>query len=449
MRTLPYHRRDPIGWHAALALAFLALAGVRLTIPSAPFFDEVHYLPAARELLALSEARNIEHPPLGKQLLALGLALLGDNPLGWRIMPLLAGALALYAGMRAMWFAAGSRAASLLTGFYLATGFPLLVQARIAMLDGFMLAFVLVGLWQCAAAMREPEIARRRLALAGAALGAAVACKWSAAPLAAAPGLAFLAIRLGAGGARFAWTRRGPPVPGITLVEAFVWLGLLPLAVYAASYWPFPLFARAEPAFVGRGLFGGLVALHEAMFALQSQLKTTHPYQSTWPQWVSNWRAIWYLYEPVDGAQRGVLLVGNPLTMLAGLPALAWCAWAGGRGQCRLAGAAGADLVPDRAPHQAALAVAVLYAASLGLWIIAPKPVQFYYHYLLPSTFLLAALALATARLWQGGRRARLLALGAIVGSAGLFAFYFPILTAAPLAGEAPFLRWAWFEGWR
>ena len=47
MSQAPEHPRDPLAWHALIALAFLGLVLVRLTIPSKPFFDEVHYLPAA------------------------------------------------------------------------------------------------------------------------------------------------------------------------------------------------------------------------------------------------------------------------------------------------------------------------------------------------------------------------------------------------------------------
>jgi len=84
---VPYHPRDPLGWSAAIALAFLALCLVRLTVPGKPYFDEVHYLPAARALLELSHLANPEHPPLGKALIALGIAVFGDGPLGWRIVP--------------------------------------------------------------------------------------------------------------------------------------------------------------------------------------------------------------------------------------------------------------------------------------------------------------------------------------------------------------------------
>ena len=82
----PSHVRDPIGWTAAVTLGFFLLCLVRLTVPAKPFFDEIHYLPAARAILDLSHPANPEHPPLGKEILALGIALFGDRPLGWRIM---------------------------------------------------------------------------------------------------------------------------------------------------------------------------------------------------------------------------------------------------------------------------------------------------------------------------------------------------------------------------
>lgn len=420
----PFHPPDPVGWSALLALVFLALIFVRLTVPSKPFFDEVHYLPAARAVLSLAHPLNTEHPPLGKQLIALGMALLGDRPIGWRILPALFGALALFAAMRALWFATLSRFATLAFGVLLATAAPLFVHARIAMLDVFMCGFTLVALWMCAAAVRENETARWRLAVAGAALGCAMAAKWNAVPVAVLPGLAFLAIRLRSAGRRFLIARRGPPIGGMSLVEAALWLGLLPLAVYALSYWPMVLAREGAVA------PGDLLSVQWRMLELQEQVVQTHTYQSVWWQWVLNWRAIWYLYEVVDGAQRGVLLVGNPLTMLLALPAMVWCAWAG--------------LTRGRWD---ALATLALYAASLGLWIVAAKPIQFYYHYLLPSCFLMAALALALDELWRRNRRK--LALAVLAASCGMFAFFWPILTAAPLDGPDAFTRWTWLDSWR
>lgn len=420
----PPHPRDPIGWTAIITAIFVALISVRLLIPSKPFFDEIHYLPPARNILELSKPLNREHPPLGKEILAIGIALFGDRTFGWRIMPALFGTVALFAAMRAVWFATARRFATVAAGILLVSGFGLLVISRIAMLDVFMLTFAMVAMWMCAGAVRESETARWRLAVAGASLGLAVACKWNAAPLLLLPGLAFLAVRARSAGWRFLTAHRGAPVPGMTLVEAGVWLGLMPLATYCLAYWPFLFFAeRTMPP-------GGLIDLHVKMLELQEQVIKPHAYMSVWWQWVLNIRPIWFYYEVGDGAQRGVLMIGNPLTMLIGLPAVIWCLWAGIKRQ-----------------RWDALAVAVLYLGTIGMWIVAPKPVQFYYHYLLPSCFLLGCLALALDALWnRGWRKTVLLVLAA---SIVLLAIYWPILTAAPLEGRKSFEFWTWLRSWR
>ena len=423
MSAAPDHPRDPLAWNVAIALGFLALACVRLTIPSAPYFDEIHYLPAARAVLELGTATNIEHPPLAKQIIALGIALFGDTPLGWRAMSAVFGTLALFAAMRGAWFAGRTAAASVLTGVFVATNFLLFVHARIAMLDVFMVAFTMVALWMFAGAVRENETGRWRLALCGIALGCAMASKWNAAPVAVLPGLAFLAARFMAGRRRFLTSRRGWPVAGVALWEAGLLLGALPLAVYALTFWPFLYWdvSGRQPT--------GLVDLHALMLSMQQQTADPHPYQSRWWQWIGNVRTIWYLYEQADGAQRGVMLIGNPFTMLAALPALAWCAVAGWQEKRR-------DM----------LALVLLYIVSMAMWIAAPKPVQFYFHYFLPAMFASGALALAVERLWQRG--SRIVPILAVSAAVLFFAYWFPILSAAPLADDQQFRMWAWFAGW-
>lgn len=424
MSQAPEHPRDPLAWNVAVALAFLALVAFRLTIPSQPYFDEEHYVPAARVMMALSHPVNVEHPLLGKELIALAMRLFGDGPLGWRIMPALFGTLGLFAAMRALWFASCSRFASVCGGLLIATDFMQFVMSRIAMLDVFMASLTLVALWALAGAVRENETGRRRLAVAGVALGLAMAAKWNAVPLAVLPGLAFAAVRVRAAGWRALTATRAAPVSGISLIEAALWLGLVPLVVYALTFVPAMFYAE------GALSPGGLVAYHRHMIELQDSVVKPHPYQSVWYQWMLDWRAIWFLYEPVDGAQRGVLLLGNPLTMLLGLMALVW---------------AGVHGLTEKRPD--ALALFALYLVALGTWIVAAKPVQFYYHYLLPGTFLMAMLALALDGLWRSGRR--WLPLLTLAASAGLFAYFYPILSAAPLDGSMAFARWMWLDSWR
>lgn len=408
---------DPSAWCAAIALAFLALALTRLGVPGHPYFDETHYVPAARKLLALLPA-NREHPLFAKEVIAASIALFGDHPLAWRVPSVLAGALGLFAFGRLVWHVSRRRAASLFAMLLLAGNFAWFVQSRMAMLDIYAASLALVSLWQFAAALKG-ERQRARLAVAGLSLGLAIGSKWSALPLAVLPGLAFLAMRL----------RGDARVARISLIEAFAWLGLLPLAAYWLTFTPaFFYTGDADPAHPL-----DVIGMHLRMIALQDSVIKHHIYQSVWWQWMLNLRPVWCLYEVTDRARRGVLLLGNPLTMLVGLPALAWCVWA-----------AAARRRGD------ALAMVVCYAAALGLWLVSGKPVQFYYHYLLPGVFLSGALALVLDEGWRRGGVVRVMALAILAASFALFAWFWPILSAAPLSGgRAAFMEWMWLDSWR
>lgn len=420
------HQADPADWCAVLSTFFLALAWWHLGIPSQIYFDEIHYVPAARKLIEGVRV-NAEHPMLGKQVLAAAIHWLGDRPLYWRIPSAIAGGIGLFAFSRAFWFITLNRRATLIALFLVATDFMWFIQSRIAMLDMLMACLGMIALWMFAAAVRRPDQGRWRLMLAGLFAGLALGTKWSVAPVLVLPGLLFLVLKLRDNGRRFLFAARGGPVPGISLVEAGVWLGLLPLAVYWLTFWP--AFHWAENPVNPWDPIGW----HREMLRLQESVHKEHPYRSWWYQWVGNWRAVWYLYQPVDGAQRGIVLIGNHVTMLAGLPALAWAVWAGWR-QRR------AD----------ALAFAALYGASLGMWIVSSKPIQFFYHYLLPGTFLMGCLALALDALWKRKDVWRALAPATLVLSALMFVYFFPIISGGKLCcGRPSFEQWMWLRSWR
>ena len=417
-------QKDPWDWCAVIAVFFLALAWHRLGMPSRIYFDEVHYVKAARLLLELKQ-NNPEHPPLGKEIIAAGIWLLGDKPIYWRIPSAIAGAIGLFAFARAMWFVSGSRFATLAGQFLLATGFTWFVQSRIAMLDMFMACSAMLAFWMFAAAVARPEQGRLRLAACGLFIGLALAAKWSIAPIAVLPGLLFLALKLRDTGKGFLLARHGGPVPGISLIEAALWLGALPLAIYWASFLPNFLYLDKPVSPLG------FVKHHRWMLDLQDSVRKLHPYRSYWYQWVTDWRPMWYLYEKTDGAQRGILLLGNPFSMLAGLLALVWCLWSG-----------------IREANRPALLMAVLYLASMLFWVFNTKPIQFYYHYLMPGAFLMGGLALALDALYRQGGKARWLAYGALALSAGMFAWFYPILSAAQLQGPGAFHKWMWLKSW-
>jgi len=427
MRSRFTTEQEPAGWCAVIAVFFLALVFWRLGTPSEIYFDEVHYVPAARKLIEGVRA-NPEHPMFGKTMIAAAIYWLGDKPLFWRVPSALFGGFGLYAFSRLVWFASGRRLAAILAALLLATDFFWFIQSRIAMLDMVMASLGVAALWQFAAACRLPHQARWRLALTGLLAGLSLGAKWSVAPALMLPGLAFLASKLKANGRRLVWARGGGPVAGISLAEAALWLGVLPLVTYWLTFWPgfFHWAGRPIDPFHP-------IAWHEYMLKLQDSVRKLHPYRSQWYQWVADWRAIWYLYKDIDGAHRGVVLIGNPFTMLAGLAALGWGVW-----------------VSVRKQRYDAMAFVALYAATLAMWPLSGKPIQFIYHYLLPSTFLMGALALALDDLSRRRDRWRRLVPAAVTLSFAIFAWFYPIISSWPLCcGRPSYQFWMWLGSWR
>jgi len=87
--SVPNHS---IARNAVVAIILFLFAHVALlaglTTPDKFYFDEVHYVPAARQMLEPvmpTPMLNPMHPPLAKQLIALSILTFGDVPLGWRI----------------------------------------------------------------------------------------------------------------------------------------------------------------------------------------------------------------------------------------------------------------------------------------------------------------------------------------------------------------------------
>jgi dolichyl-phosphate-mannose--protein O-mannosyl transferase len=116
-----------------LVVAHLALL-VGVTTPEKFYFDEVHYVPAARQMLEPvlpSPLLNPMHPPLAKELMAVSIRVFGDVPLGWRYPSVLFGSLAIVAiylcGL-ALFTAQGPPVASALIAFFNQMVF---VQSRI------------------------------------------------------------------------------------------------------------------------------------------------------------------------------------------------------------------------------------------------------------------------------------------------------------------------------
>ena len=403
---------------------FVLLLGV--TTPEKFYFDEVHYVPAARQMLAPVMPQpmlNPMHPPLAKQLIALSIQAFGDGPLGWRYPAALFGALAIVAvylcGL-ALFMAQGPAIAACLLAFF---NQMLFVQSRIAMLDIFSLAFSLLAIAAFLHGFRKSR-PHRWFALAGVAVGLSMACKWSGLFVLAVCIVILAAIRLMqswrtqfADGNADDWYR--PDLwPDFRYYHFAACFLLIPTVAYLATF--VPLYGLSVP---------DILEAQRRIFADNTTTAIAgHTYMSSWPSWPFLVRPVWYLFDKTaDDRIAAVVFLGNPLILWPALVALAVCL---------------RDWIATRRAD--AFLILAFYFGPYLAWALLPRTLGFIYYYLPAATT--ASLALVYA-LRRGASPRWLLWAFVGIGFAG-FAVMLPISAAFMGTSMAIFNRLMIFQNW-
>jgi dolichyl-phosphate-mannose-protein mannosyltransferase len=389
-----------LGWLGPIAVALFAafLRFDRLAIPRAVVFDETYY---AKDALALikygwehntiknadatllapgTDTRNpqiwsdgasfVAHPPAGKWLIGIGEWIFGATPFGWRFMAALCGSLSVLILARIARRMTGSTLLGCAAGLLLALDGLHLVTSRTALLDIFVMFWILCA-FGCLVVDRDRSRARLaekvtesgigRAGLAGAGgpgavggldaiygpfllhgwrigaavcLGLACATKWTGIYYVVAFGLLALAWDMGARrAARVPSPHLGALVRELPLLVAG---GAVIVVTYLASWWGWIFKSGGW----GRGTISGnllwrpvealpdLWQYHREMWNFHINLESKHPYQS-WPwDWPILRRPVAFYYtEPRDACgaskcSKEILGIGTPAIWWAAVLAL-------------------------------------------------------------------------------------------------------------------------------
>ena len=145
-----------LGWTVTVFLGLIA-ASVRFaglgspTDGGTPVFDEKHYVPQAWQMLRNGGVEDnpgfelVVHPPLGKQLIAIGEAAFGYDAVGWRFAAALASVLCVVLIVRVGRRLTRSTLLGGIAGVLLICDGLSHVQGRMGMLDVFSALFVVAG----------------------------------------------------------------------------------------------------------------------------------------------------------------------------------------------------------------------------------------------------------------------------------------------------------------
>ena len=387
-------------------------------------FDEVYHARTAYEHLHGIPPYEITHPPLGKLLIAVGIALLGMHPLGWRISGWLIGVLmipVLYALAKRILGRSGS---ALTASALLSLDFLHFTQSRTALIDGasvllIMLSYLLMYRYFDSTPEDLPHgHSLRLLAACGAVMGLGIAVKWTV--IYAALGLAALffiaAVRRGRAG-EATWK---------SCLFCVLFFGAVPLTIYFLSYIPYFI---ADPTGDPFRIF---LENQVYMLTYHAGLDAAHSYASPWYTWPLMLRPVWYYGAKslaAEGLCSSVAALGNPAVWWCGTLSVLYL------------------LVKPKKTRADAF-VLIGFAAQYLPWALITRPL-FLYHFYASVPFVILAAVIALDDLSSRWKACRRLAPMLILCAALLFVMFYPILSGAVTDRSYVIQVLQWLPGWQ
>lgn len=406
----------------------------RLEFPQSYYFDEVYFAFTAQEMAKGNKsawqvpeeqapkdlAYEWTHPPLGKEISSLGILIFGDNTFGWRFFQAFFGVLGtlfIFLLARNLFNNNVGLIAALLYTF---ESF-IFVLSRITMVDIFMANFVLL------ASLFVVKYAKTRktffLLLTGLFCGASISIKWSGVYIAEfLAGVSFFLI--------YYFEVYSSDSEGRSYVSSVLKIlprmilafGVIPLAVYFATYLPFFYFGNSIIDFFN---------LQGQMFGYHGGVTDTHPYQSQWWTWPLLLKPVYMHFENLGGQYAHIYALGNPFI---------W--WTG----CAFFLAAIVQVVRK---ESAALIFAVVSVFAYWLpWALSPRKVTFLYHYLPALLFIIIIISYFLNSIWKKSKYGKLIVVIYLLIAIGVFVYFYPMIAAVPVSPNSV-NHYFWLQSWR
>ncbi len=393
----------------------------RQTFMNSSYFDEIYHARTAWEHLNGVYPYEITHPPLGKIIIGLGIRLFGMTPFGWRFSGTLFGVLMLpilYYFAKKLF---GGHLVPASCTVLMATDFMHFVQTRIATIDTYAVFFILLMYLFMYLFITEERL--WALALCGISFGLGAASKWTC--FYAGAGLAVIWLLWVIHGFRTGTLDlKGFVKNALFCVVFFV---LVPCVIYYLSYYPYGV-AEGKTKLFSRDYLNMVLSNQQYMFNYHSQLSATHPYSSTWYQWLLDIRPILYYLDYLpDGRHVSFGAFVNPVLCWGGLFALFVLGF----------------LAVARRDLPSAY-ILLGYLAQLLPWVLVQRLI-FAYHYFPCTVFLALALGRCFDVMLRNVRRGWAYIVGFAVLSFSVFVLFYPNLAGLPVASGI--LR-SWLPTW-
>ena len=389
----------------------------RLNLPTGYIFDEVYYAKNANSLIrngvelnAQGQAEFIVHPPLGKWLIGIGIKVFGNDEFGWRISAAVIGTLSvvlIYLITKELFKSVflSNIAAALMALDGLA-----LVMSRVALLDIFLMFFILLAFY---------FLIKNDLWLSGVAIGLAAATKWSAIFLI--PFFILLTLN----------SLQIEPVKWVKRAAQFIFM---PALIYLISWSGWIFTGSGWDRQSGSNVFTSLWKYHTAILDFHRNLVETHSYAANPWSWLILGRPTSFFYQTPSGCgastcSQEILAIGTPILWWVGIFAIALT-------------------FGFFVAHRDRISTVILagIAGTYLPWFLIQGRTTFYFYAISILPFLILALIYAfNWALKYGDYRKQIILFLAVV--ALNFIYFLPIL----LGIEIPYSQWLsrmWLRSW-
>lgn len=423
----------------------------RATYLNSTYFDEIYHARTGYEFVHGLDVYEWTHPPLGKDIIALGIKIFGMTPFGWRVMGTLFGVLmipAIYLFARRLlkkqWL-------SVITCLLFTFDFMHFAQTRIATIDVYVTFFIILMYYfmykYCTMSFYDTPVKKtlKPLALCGISMGLGVASKWTG--IYAGVGLAVIFfISIYRRYSEYLYAKKNPsgvtngishkkviesfaPNLRITILWCCIFFVFVPILIYGLSYIPY----LNAPSSNG---ISTIIKNQGDIFAYHSKtvVESTHPYSSKWYEWIIMERPIWYYSGTISSEiKEGISSFGNPLVWWIGIPALFMMIYR-------------VFAYKDKK----ALFLTIAYVIQLVFWIPVTRT-TFIYHYFPCVPFLVLMIGYCIDDIYQGAANKKsVIILSCVYAAAviGMFLMFYPVLSGAPCSVEYAQNYLKWFDSW-
>ena len=383
------------------------------------YFDEIYHARTAYEHLHGQRPYETTHPPLGKLLMAAGIAIFGMTPFGWRFAGTLIGVLMLPALYLLAKQLTHKRSIASLSMIAFSLDLMHYAQTRIATIDSFPVFFILLSYLFMVRYMQtdvftaeeNPRLMSRSflrtlipLLLSGLCMGLSIASKWIG--MYSAVGLAILFFitiyrqwqvsYLASGEEESMLDGRGMIARQFTLKRILItclfcvgFFILIPCVIYYLCYIPY--LSPSGPVTIKRVIDAqiGMLNYHST-----PGLGMDHPFQSPWWQWPFILKPMWFAqdkYEPAGYAST-IMCMGNPWIFYVGAFAMAAVLVVF---LCRMVkpGLVSSTDVDQDDRGMTVLVVSIGFLSQYLPWVLVPRS-MYIYHYFASVPFIILSTAL-------------------------------------------------------